>query len=126
MNALKSLNIYFIKYKWYFLGGIVFVTLSTIFSTYQGVIVRNGTNQILNIIKNNTPTNNFTFIKFGLLLISFALISGLFMFLMRQTIIVMSRHIEFDQKNDIYKHYQKLDVSFYKVHTVLIPNWHAT
>ncbi len=117
MNALKSLNIYFIKYKWYFLGGIVFVTLSTIFSTYQGVIVRNGTNQILNIIKNNTPTNNFTFIKFGLLLISFALISGLFMFLMRQTIIVMSRHIEYDQKNQIYNHYQQLDSSFYKTNT---------
>ena len=99
------------------MGGIVFVTLSTIFSTYQGVIVRNGTNQILNIIKNNTPTNNFTFIKFGLLLISFALISGLFMFLMRQTIIVMSRHIEYDQKNQIYNHYQQLDSSFYKTNT---------
>lgn len=117
MKALKSLNIYIIKYKWYFLGGIVFVTLSTIFSTYQGVIVRNGTNQILNIIKNNTPINNFTFIKFGLLLISFALISGLFMFLMRQTIIVMSRHIEYDQKNEIYNHYQQLDTSFYKTNT---------
>lgn len=117
MNALKSLNIYFIKYKWYFLGGIIFVTLSTVFSTYQGVIVRNGTNKILEIIDDKTPVDNVVFVKFGLLLIGFALISGLFMFLMRQTIIVMSRHIEYDQKNEIYNHYQQLDTSFYKTNT---------
>ncbi len=99
------------------MGGIIFVTLSTIFSTYQGVIVRNGTNKILEIIDNKTPVENFVFVKFGLLLIGFALISGLFMFLMRQTIIVMSRHIEYDQKNEIYNHYQQLDTSFYKTNT---------
>lgn len=53
----------------------------------------------------------------GLILLALALISGLFMFLMRQTIIVMSRHIEYDQKNEIYQHYQKLDISFYKKNT---------
>ena len=46
-----------------------------------------------------------------------AIISGLFMFLMRQTIIVMSRHIEYDQKNEIFTHYQKLDTNFYKTHS---------
>jgi ATP-binding cassette subfamily B protein len=46
-----------------------------------------------------------------------ALIGGFFMFLMRQTIIVMSRHIEYDQKNEIYQHYQKLDMNFYKTHS---------
>ena len=53
----------------------------------------------------------------GLILLGLALLRGLFMFLMRQTIIVMSRHIEFDQKNDIYDHYQKLDMQFYKTHS---------
>jgi ATP-binding cassette subfamily B protein len=53
----------------------------------------------------------------GLLLLVFALLRGFFMFLMRQTIIVMSRHIEFDQKNEVYAHYQKLDALFYKVHS---------
>lgn len=53
----------------------------------------------------------------GLILLVLALISGLFMFLMRQTIIVMSRHIEFDQKNQIFKHYQQLDTHFYKTHS---------
>lgn len=52
----------------------------------------------------------------GIILLVLALISGLFMFLMRQTIIVMSRHIEFAQKNEIFKHYQKLDTHFYKTH----------
>lgn len=50
----------------------------------------------------------------GIILLLLALISGFFMFLMRQTIIVMSRHIEYDQKNAIFSHYQKLDLSFYR------------
>jgi len=53
----------------------------------------------------------------GMVLIILALISGFFMFLMRQTIIVMSRHIEYDQKNEIFAHYQKLDMGFYKTHS---------
>jgi ATP-binding cassette subfamily B multidrug efflux pump len=53
----------------------------------------------------------------GITLLLLAIIGGIFMFFMRQTIIVMSRHIEFDQKNEIYRHYQKLDTSFYKSHS---------
>jgi ATP-binding cassette subfamily B multidrug efflux pump len=53
----------------------------------------------------------------GITLLILALIGGFFMFLMRQTIIVMSRHIEFDQKNEIYAHYQQLDTNFYKTHS---------
>lgn len=52
----------------------------------------------------------------GIILLVLALISGLFMFLMRQTIIVMSRHIEYAQKNEIFSHYQQLDTHFYKTH----------
>ena len=53
----------------------------------------------------------------GVTILLLALLRGFFMFLMRQTIIVMSRHIEFDQKNEVFQHYQKLDTSFYKVHS---------
>jgi ATP-binding cassette, subfamily B, multidrug efflux pump len=53
----------------------------------------------------------------GIVLLLFALLRGFFMFLMRQTIIVMSRHIEYDQKNDIFQHYQQLDIQFYKTHS---------
>jgi len=52
----------------------------------------------------------------GILLLALAILRGFFMFLMRQTIIVMSRHIEFDQKNEIYRHYEQLDAQFYKTH----------
>lgn len=94
--------------------GILFVSLSTIFGTYQAVIVRKGTNTVLKYISENNVSDTSVFIYYGLTIIGLALTSGLFMFLMRQTIIVMSRHIEYDQKNEIYEHYQKLDVSFYK------------
>jgi ATP-binding cassette subfamily B multidrug efflux pump len=117
VKHLKVINLYFLKYKWHFLGGLLFVSLSTIFGTYQGVIVRNGTNKIIEIFKNDKPAEAGIFIQYGLVIIGLALTSGLFMFLMRQTIIVMSRHIEYDQKNEIYEHYQKLDASFFKQNT---------
>jgi len=117
VKHLNSINHYFLKYKWHFLGGILFVALSTIFGTYQGVIVRNGTNQIIEVFKKNEAAESGVFITYGLTIIGLALTSGLFMFLMRQTIIVMSRHIEYDQKNEIYSHYQELDASFYKQNT---------
>lgn len=53
----------------------------------------------------------------GITILALALLRGFFMFLMRQTIIVMSRHIEYDQKNEVFQHYQKLDASFYKTHS---------
>jgi len=117
VKALKELNHYFFKYKWHFLGGLLFVSLSTIFGTYQGVIVRNGTNKIIEIITRNEAADSSVFIGYGLTIIGLALVSGIFMFLMRQTTIVMSRHIEYDQKNEIYVHYQNLDTTFYKQHT---------
>jgi ATP-binding cassette subfamily B protein len=117
VNDLSSLNSYFIKYKWHFLGGILFVSLSTIFGTYQGIIVRKSTNKIVSIIGHQATFDSKVFVEFALLIIGLAITSGLFMFLMRQTIIVMSRHIEYDQKNQIYSHYQSLDANFYKQQT---------
>ncbi|HRH12437.1 MAG TPA: ABC transporter ATP-binding protein, partial [Bacteroidia bacterium] len=110
-------NSYFIKYKWHFLGGLIFVLLSSIFKIYQGVVVREGTDHIMAILKNNVRAEPEIFVRHGLVLIGLALASGFFLFLMRQTIIVMSRHIEYDQKNEIYAHYQKLDQQFFKTHT---------
>jgi ATP-binding cassette subfamily B multidrug efflux pump len=96
--------------------GILFVALSTIFGTYQAVIVRKGTNAVLKLIANEN-VDVMPFIQYGCIIIGLALMSGLFMFLMRQTIIVMSRHIEYDQKNEIYNHYQILDINFFKNHS---------
>ena len=117
MKHLRVLNSSFLKYKWHFLGGLVFVSLSTVLGTYQGVIVRNGTNEIVKIIGQNKTSDPGIFVQHGLSLIGLALLSGLFMFLMRQTTIVMSRHIEYDQKNEIYNHYQNLDAGFFKQNT---------
>lgn len=117
MKSLKALNHFLVKYKWHFLGGMLFVALSTIFRTYQGVIVREGTNEVLKAIDTKVTSDPMLFVWYGIKMIGFALISGGFLFLTRQTLIVMSRHIEYDQKNDIYDHYQKLDIKFYKQNT---------
>ncbi len=91
--------------------------LSTVFGTYQNVVVRHATNAIVLAIGHAGTADASQFVVFGLTLLGLALSSGVFMFLMRQTIIVMSRHIEFDQKNELYAHYQTLDASFYKQYT---------
>jgi ATP-binding cassette subfamily B protein len=71
-------------------------------------------------VKTNFPLNSDLpriVILCGVIILLLALLRGFFMFLMRQTIIVMSRHIEYDQKNEVFQHYQQLDTSFYKTHS---------
>jgi ATP-binding cassette subfamily B multidrug efflux pump len=142
MKHLASLNKYFWKYKWHFLLGIIFIVLSN----YFRILAPQVTKYVLNIVetglrKDYTPkgpslkTNYDPLVRVfiqqlssrestfktkilysGIILLVLALISGFFMFLMRQTIIVMSRHIEYAQKNEIFNHYQQLDTNFYKTH----------
>ena len=128
VKPLLSLNIYFLRYKFYLLLGIVFVVLSNLFAIYPAQMVRSSFDlvaahlknidqlkgeaaqaQTLEILKNAV-------LRYGLLIVGMALVRGLFLFFMRQTIIVMSRHIEFDQKNDIYRKYQSLSLRFYRQH----------
>ncbi len=94
--------------------GALFVILSSVFSIYQGKVVGDATNQIIALITSHQAIDSSIFIVFGLTLLGLALASGFFLFLMRQTLIVMSRFIEYDQKNELYAHYQTLDASFYK------------
>ena len=114
MKSLQSINFYFIKYKWRLLLGAIFVVLSSVFSIYQGKVVGDATNQIVDLISKHETIDTSVFIRFGLTLLGLALASGFFLFLMRQTLIVMSRFIEYDQKNELYTHYQTLDAAFYK------------
>lgn len=128
MKNLASLNKYLLKYKWRLLAGMLFITISNILAVIPPVIVRNiidqvqeniGTYRLLDdtIISKEVQGYIFQLVLWhGLLLLGLALLRGLFMFFMRQTIIVMSRFIEYDQKNEIYTHYQKLDTQFYKSH----------
>jgi ATP-binding cassette subfamily B protein len=81
-------------------------------TTHYDALVR----VFLHQLQSNDASYETKILYSGIILLVLALISGLFMFLMRQTIIVMSRHIEFEQKNEIFKHYQQLDTHFYKTH----------
>ena len=140
MKQLSSLNKYFWKYRKLFLLGILFVVLTNYFRILAPQITGYVINTVVHTIQKpaaeaGNATKNYdiivksvltqfdaqpfkTKILFaGLILLVLAVISGLFMFLMRQTIIVMSRHIEFDQKNEVYRHYQQLDTQFYKTHS---------
>ncbi|MBS1637433.1 MAG: ABC transporter ATP-binding protein [Bacteroidetes bacterium] len=117
MSSLRSINPYFLKYKWHLLGGIIFVILSTVFAGLVNDMVGKATNVIVEAKAKNITPGLSTFVKYALLILGFALAKGVFMFFMRQTMIVMSRHIEFDQKNELYAHYQLFDASFFKQYT---------
>lgn len=134
------------KYRSRLLWGILFVVLSNFFDILSPQISGFVINMVTQAIQQNHSThesvqfngslnynfivqafinwvnyNHFTYanviILAGVVLLLMALLRGFFMFLMRQTIIVMSRHIEFDQKNEIYQHYQKLNTDFFKTHS---------
>ncbi len=119
MKELKKLNKYFVKYKWLFLSGILSVVIASIFQIYPAKYVREATNLVAIALKNVTKESSHedlyhTLFKFSFLIIGFSLLRGLFMYFMRQTLVVMSRHIEYDLKNEIYKKYQTLDMEFYR------------
>lgn len=115
MKSLSYLNKYFIKYKWRFLLGILFIVISNYFGVQMPLYVKTTIDSLLT----ETPVNGlndalFLSLKIGGIYMLLSLGSGFFLFLTRQTIIIMSRLIEYDLKNEIYNQYQQLDYSFYK------------
>ncbi len=143
MKHLKHLGKYFWKYKVRLTVGIFFILISN----YFGVLAPQVTGFILDYVQRNLNLPGYrprtggtgydplvqAFIDHlatleltvsnvvaiaGITILVLALLRGLFMFFMRQTIIVMSRHIEYDQKNEVYGHYQKLDANFYKQNSI--------
>lgn len=141
MKQLKALNKYFWKYRSRLSAGIFFIIISNYFSILAPQITGYIIDLVDRTLKGQTHTatetrtydrtvrafiswiegSGLSFSKMiavaGITILATALLKGLFMFLMRQTIIVMSRHIEYDQKNEIYNHYQLLDSRFYKTHS---------
>ncbi len=144
LKHLSVLNKYFFKYKRYFLFGILFILLSNYFrilspqisgfvvdKVQQAIAANTGAEfhakrvgsydilvrQLVQVMETKTLSLGTIVIYCALSLLLLALLGGLFMFLMRQTIIVMSRHIEYEQKNEVFNHYQKLDINFYKTHS---------
>jgi len=120
MQALKKLNPYFTKHKWLLIAGAFFVVISVIFKLFPALFIRNSFDAIAVIIENyrNGIVQNSDvsgeLVRYGLYIIGAAVMQGIFMYFMRQTIVVMSRHIEFDLKNTVFDHYQRLTQKFYK------------
>lgn len=139
MKHLSALNKYFWKYRIRLGGGILFVFLSNYFNVLSPQVtgyVIDFVQRSLNLpgykVPEKEPDYDFLVDKFidsvdgsgypigkivaicGMTILLLALLRGFFLFLMRQTIIVMSRYIEYEQKNEVYRHYQQLDMAFYK------------
>ena len=119
MKYLLSLNKYIFRYKATLFLGILFIILSNVFRILQPQAIRNALDIIIDEINkpNATLDSNLlgnTLMKFGLLILSYAIMMGIFMYFMRQTIIVMSRKVEYDLRKDIFNHYLTLDQNFYK------------
>ncbi len=117
MRALRYVNKYFLKYKWRFLVGILITILSKILALRIPRIVSESLNGVEDYISGKTTDFEMVskeLIWNTLLMVSAAVLAGFFTFLMRQTIIVCSRLIEFDLKNEIYQQYQQLSLNFYK------------
>lgn len=116
MKNLGSLNKYFIKYKWRLLLGLVFVAIASKFAIMPGNVIKDILDEVKTMKAGGKDERLIieAVFKGGMWLLGLALLRGIFMFMQRQTIIVMSRHIEYDQKNEVYNHYQQLNTRFFK------------
>ncbi|HYD22375.1 MAG TPA: ABC transporter ATP-binding protein [Flavipsychrobacter sp.] len=125
MKNLAALKKYFIRYRWRLLLGMLFVAVSNLFAVMAPNIVGKVIDEVAvaindykagRLVVEGSMWQLIAKMVFwpSIAILGLALLRGIFMFFMRQTIIVMSRHIEFDQKNDIYNHYQELSTGFFK------------
>lgn len=126
MRHLAYLNKYFYKYRWQLVPGFLFVVVSNFFGVIPAQVIRIAFDLVKENISLYRAFEGFdeqqliyqvvssSLLLFGIIVLVLALIRGLFLFLMRQTIILTSRHIEYDLKNEIYAKYQVLDATFYR------------
>ncbi|TDD77565.1 ABC transporter ATP-binding protein [Flavobacterium caseinilyticum] len=117
MKELRYLNKYFVKYKYSFLLGIVFTIIAQIFMLFTPKLISNSFKLIEAFAKDESVSKSVIheeLISNILLIIATTIIAGFLTFLMRQTLIVMSRHIEFDLKNEVFRQYENLSQNFYK------------
>lgn len=116
MKSLSYLNKYLIKYKWRLLFGVLCIIASNYFGVEMPKIVKGAVNDFIGEINPNETFKNIAFLSlklFGFYML-LSLGKGFFLFLTRQSIIIVSRFIEYDLKNEVYEQYQKLNYSFYK------------
>lgn len=121
MNSLKTLNPYFWKHRVLIFWGILFIIASNFFAIYQVQFVGKTVDVIKGVLDGHNVKKELLFKTLfinGGIIVGASILSGVFRFMMRQTIIVASRRIEYELKNKIYKHYQELSLSTYKKTTV--------
>ena len=128
MKSLSYLNKFLYRYRWRLIPGTLFVIISNIFGVLVPSIIRVAFDMVAENIslyhlfsgyERQTIIYDifgYSMLLFGGIVLGLFLLRGLFLFLMRQTIILVSRHIEYDLKNEIYNHYQKLSLAFYRRH----------
>ncbi|MEP0984534.1 ABC transporter ATP-binding protein [Ekhidna sp.] len=126
MKDLGHLNKYLLKYKFHLIFGAIFIIIANFFAIVPAVIVRYAFDILgrsygifssfegFDLQNNTVGIIGSSIIILAVLILVSALLRGVFLFFMRQTIIVMSRHVEYDLKNEIYEHYQTLPLSFYR------------
>ena len=121
MKELSYLNKYLLKYKYYYIIGGLFIFISTAFAIVPATLIRETFNLIENGYKEYSLGNNILkeeilkdVLFYSSAIIFAAIVRGFFMYMMRQTMIVASRKIEYDLKNEIFYHYQTLPLKFYK------------
>jgi ATP-binding cassette subfamily B protein len=126
MKELRYLNKYLWKYRGYLIWGLVFVVISNVFQIYPAQLVRYAIDLVVDNLRlyhalQNTAAQQSLFSAFSksiflyaILILVMALLRGLFLYFVRQTLIVMSRLVEYDLKNEIFDHYQALPLSFYR------------
>ena len=126
MGPLSRLNHFFWRYKYLFIPGLLFTMISAGFQITVPMVVRQAVDSIPRFVRlytlyEGTPAQAEFYAYFFVALLLFALViialsgtSGLFMFLMRQTVVVASRHIEYDLRNALYDHLQQLSATFYQ------------
>jgi ATP-binding cassette subfamily B protein len=126
MKDLAYLNKFLLKYKWRLIPGVIFVIIANLFAVLPAQVIRT----TFNLVSDNITIYRlflgferqtivlqlfgYSVLFFGAVVLLLALIRGIFLFFMRQTIILMSRHIEYDLKNEIYSHYQSLSLAFFR------------
>jgi ATP-binding cassette subfamily B protein len=118
MKELKYLNKYFVKYKYRFLFGILITIVAQIFMLFTPKLISQSFKAIEESMKSNSTMDKTAIaselLENIILIVITTLIAGVLTFLMRQTLIVMSRLVEFDLKNEVFRHYEVLTQNFYK------------
>lgn len=108
MKNLLTLKKYFIKYKTKLFWGMLFILISNVGTVYLPILLKDAINDLRNNVSNQQ------LLKYALLIVGTSIVAGIFRYLIRQTIIVVSREIEYDLRGDFWEHIQKLPLRYFQ------------